>query len=979
MTRKTKHIILWIIICLLMLSFIAGHTVTKKYTIFFDSNEGSICQPMQIKGKQVIVLPVTEKDGYTFDGWYFDKDIWENELTSATFSKTRPKSDMTVYAKWIFTGYTITFETNGGSLVESIKLNSDQTISSQPFTEREGYDFLGWCIDSSLIIYYEFGSPVEKSMTLYAKWMSKENKQHYTISFQTNGANSISPIQVLEGQAITLPQTNRVGYDFMGWYIDSDFTMLYPNNAVVTASFTLYAKWQRNPNMLEIIFDSDGGSAIETKWLEKGQTIEMPQPQKDGGYTFIGWYRDEQRTQLYDFSNGFYESMTLFAKWQEILPETVYYTVYYYSEGEVVWQFDLEQNTMIQNMSIEKDSGDYIFEGWYVSSDLVEPYDFNNPITEDTYLYAKWRENPQYAENGFIYNLASTEDYYIITDYDGMQTDIVIPKSYDNKPIKKIADNVFKNSIITSITFSEQLTEIGISAFENCHQLLEITTPDTLEEISDRAFAGCNNLLSINVEGSPNLGRYVYSGCAALRNINLSNDITKISDYMFQNCYALQAITLPLFCQEIGISAFSGCRSLYEVNIDQNLTTISNQAFYDCNSLSEIDLKNTTTIKEKVFSKSGLIEIQIPNSVKSIGYSAFGECNRLETISIGSGLEQMAMSFLSSNNIKNITVSEFNNYYKDINNNMYNKEGTVLIFYAAGQNDTEFIVPSGVQTIESFAFYAAINLTKITIPSTVNEVMDLAFMELLSLTEIEVSNDNMSLMSNDGVLYSKQQTKLISYPINKSQTEYVMDTSVTEIAPYAFMNNKNLQQIILSENIARIPEYAFYNATNLSQIDISQTQITEIGEYAFYDCRNLSNFQLTLNVTSIGSYAFAKSQITDFIILSNVTEIGASVFEDCTHLERVRIGAGIDRIENSVFNNCVSLTEVDIYGAPEYIGDAFNQCHSLEKVTIRDIVRITDIADYAFGISVELYVKSEVYSQYYELYSAMFTSINVVV
>ena len=143
-------------------------------------------------------------------------------------------------------------------------------------------------------------------------------------------------------------------------------------------------------------------------------------------------------------------------------PQPEYYTVRYYSEGQVIRQLTLEPQSEIENYTPHK--AGHIFAGWYADSALNEPFDFSLRIDKDTELYAKWAEDTKVYDDDFIYEPSDTQDYYIITDYRGGEKHVTVPQSVNGLPVREIADNVFKNSGILSIDLASA-PEIGTSAF----------------------------------------------------------------------------------------------------------------------------------------------------------------------------------------------------------------------------------------------------------------------------------------------------------------------------------------------------------------------------------------------------------------------------------------------------------------------------------------------------------------------------------
>ena len=146
-----------------------------------------------------------------------------------------------------------------------------------------------------------------------------DNSQNHTVTFQTNGADSISSKSVEDGEKVSEPDPapQKNGYDFMGWYTDSSFTTKYDFDTPVTSNITLYAKWKIQT--FSIVFYTNGGSAVETQIVEYDKTVAIPaNPTKDG-YEFGGWYlgKDFETARKFDFATKIHGNYKLYAKWVE--------------------------------------------------------------------------------------------------------------------------------------------------------------------------------------------------------------------------------------------------------------------------------------------------------------------------------------------------------------------------------------------------------------------------------------------------------------------------------------------------------------------------------------------------------------------------------------------------------------------------------------------------------------------------------------
>lgn len=137
----------------------------------------------------------------------------------------------------------------------------------------------------------------------------------YTISFNTDGGNSLESITAKEKETITLPIAVKEGYIFNGWTNESG--EIIPSIYVVTKDITLKATWiSETADTITIKFDTDGGSKIDDMIVVKGETLKLPQNPTKEGYKFKTWV-DKNGTPIYDEAL-LSEDTTLKAVWEKV-------------------------------------------------------------------------------------------------------------------------------------------------------------------------------------------------------------------------------------------------------------------------------------------------------------------------------------------------------------------------------------------------------------------------------------------------------------------------------------------------------------------------------------------------------------------------------------------------------------------------------------------------------------------------------------
>ena len=341
--------------------------------------------------------------------------------------------------------------------------------------------------------------------------------------------------------------------------------------------------------------------------------------------------------------------------------------------------------------------------------------------------------------------------------------------------------------------------------------------------------------------------------------------------------------------------------NMLTVKIEAGVTTIGNEAFLNCSSLTSVTIPNSvTTIGLRAFDGCrSLTSVTIPNSVTTIRECAFDSCYSLTSVKIGNSVTTIGVcAFRYCNSLTSVTI------------------------------------PNSVTTIGGGAFDGCRSLTSVTIPNSVTTIGEGgAFDGCRSLTSIDVASGNLNYSSKDGVLFDKNKSTLIQYPIGNKRTEYTIPNSVTTIGSYAFDDCSNLTSVTIPNSVTTIGKYAFSSCSGLTSVTIGNS-VTTIGEHAFSGCSGLTSVTIPNSVTTIGEYAFEFcSGLTSVTIPNSVTTIGESAFSGCRSLTSVTIPNSVTTIGKYAFIYCRSLTSVTIPNSVTTIGDyAFYSCSSLKDV-----------------------------------------------
>jgi uncharacterized repeat protein (TIGR02543 family) len=289
----------------------------NQYIVSFHVDGGSVVAEQTVNHGSKATQPATPtKTGYTFAGWFTDHTY----TTGFDFTHTDITSHTTIYAKWNINQYTVSFDSNGGSLVEPVITNYNTTIAAPTPPTRTGYTFSGWFKDVGLLTAWDFATDrVTQDTTIYIKWTINQ----YTVSFEANGGSPVAPQTINYNDPVAGPTfTSKTGYTFVGWYKEAALTTLWDfQTDKVTDDTTLYAKWQINS--YTVSFHSNGGSSVHSVTAIYNTTITEPAQPTRNGAIFSGWYTDRSYQTMWDFSkNKVTTDTTLYALWTlAYLPE----------------------------------------------------------------------------------------------------------------------------------------------------------------------------------------------------------------------------------------------------------------------------------------------------------------------------------------------------------------------------------------------------------------------------------------------------------------------------------------------------------------------------------------------------------------------------------------------------------------------------------------------------------------------------------
>ena len=485
------------------------------------------------------------------------------------------------------------------------------------------------------------------------------------------------------------------------------------------------------------------------------------------------------------------------------------------------------------------------------------------------------------VSQGLLFEDIDENSYAVVGRGNCEDIDVVIPSTYNGKPV----------------------VSIGARAFEN-DNLQNVTIPNSVTSIYDRAFTGCSNLQSITIPNSVTYLDYgVFDGCLALITVALPNGIESIPVSTFVDCSNLQNVTIPNSVTSIGNTAFSNCTKLQSITMPQGVTTIESQAFRGCENLQTVT---------------------IPSSLDIIFSNAFYGCSQLQNIYISD-----LSAWCNISNIYNLMRFGSNDKKLYLNNQLV----------------TELIIPNDVTTIQHEAFVNCKSIISVTLPeeleSIENYILDGAFSGCERLVEVYNKSKHLTVKkgnySNGSVgAYALSVTNFGEQFTSKLTNDngFVVHTDGEQKVLVAYFGSKT--NVVVPSYVTQINQFAFYNCQGIKSITIPNS-VTSIGNSAFYGCSDLVSITIPNSVTSIGNSAFyGCSDLVSITIPNSVTSIGLFAFKDCTSLSSVVLGDQITSIYSDAFEGCENL-QYNVKDDLKYLGNERNPYLFLFGVTTKDI------------------------------------------
>lgn len=607
------------------------------------------------------------------------------------------------------------------------------------------------------------------------------------------------------------------------------------------------------------------------------------------------------------------------------------------------------------------------------------------------------------SANPFYASTAETKKFYL--------NSTVTPTSAITLPstISEIKSYTFyNNDAITSVTIPAEITTINSDAFTNCDNLSTVNYTGTLAQWCDLTFknAGANpatqsHSLQINGEN--------------ITDLVIPDGVSTIKVYAFYNNTAIQSVSLPTSLTEIKSSAFNGNTNLAKTSYRGTIAQWCGITFGN-GTTNPINFSHNLYLGEEQ-----IIDLNIPDDVAEVKNYAFYNGTAFQSISINNTTTFGVNSFYNCcdltfrGDIAGDCGAEGDNLKYSLVDGVLTISGTGAMANYSSPNDIPWymyrnsiksiVLPEGMTTIGTRAFYGLAKITQVTIPSSVESIGDYAFNSCSELATVKLGTNSSTapcsitsiasgafgscpnitkvdcyggikkwLAINFNNTYTSNPANLanaVLYINGAKLTSLTVPDDATAVNAYAFYNNKELTTVTLPATVTSLGVSAFSGCENIKTITIKNaSSVVSLGTSALYNVpttatinvpgaqyaaykaantwKNFTNYVATGSCGTSLNYTFTAStgelKFTGSGAMSTYTSTSAPWNAFKTEIKSLVFASGQTTIGNYAFYGCTGLTEIEI---PEYITSlgtwTFSDCTGLTTFRINGKSELTTI------------------------------------
>lgn len=491
--------------------------------------------------------------------------------------------------------------------------------------------------------------------------------------------------------------------------------------------------------------------------------------------------------------------------------------------------------------------GQYVFQGCSKLENIT--IESNCLINVDMFTETKWLESRK--EEPFII----MNDTLLTGKNSGA---IEVPLG-----IKRIGENAFYGTNITSASLPSTLLSIGSNAFSNCVSLAEVKFTKGLKEIGSNAFSSCTKLTNVTLPNTiEKLGTGTFFNCTALQQISLPEELKSLPESIFLRCKKLESITFPKSLQTIGNEALKSTLWLKNAK-KKNPMVIVNNILVDGTTCKDnvIIPDNITYIVADAFYGSSITAVTVPAGVTSLNSYTFGDCKQLKTVNLPSTIISIELgAFYQCSALNKISLPK--NLRAIGEYAFYNCSSLLSITFN-----------TNLESIGNYSFRGCTKLSSLAFPASLKTIGIQAFSECSKLVTVKMKEGITQIDTK--AFYNCTKLKDIIFPTKSLVIINGMAFHKTAWITTAKKNHKMViisnvlydasgcsGDVIIPNNIVMITAYAFNCRYRVDSVTIP-TSVTNIPNNAFFGCSDLITF-----IVSKDSYAheFVKNTKLHYVV-----------------------------------------------------------------------------------------------------------------
>ena len=906
LVKKTAALLLLALMTALAATACSGG---DSLTVTFRAGDQTVTQ--QAIAGSTVLAPALEREGFTLNGWYTDEG-----LTDRFEFGTAVQEDLTLYAEWVRSSYAVTFEGAEGIAVQRVAPGG---LAVEPAVETApGVALEGWYTDADKTQPFDFGTPVNSDLTLYAKFAARTFSVTYDLAF-VGGSAPVQDEVAFDGSFAVAEAPVRTGYTFEGW---TDGQRVYAPGETYTVSgendVVLVACWETA--VFEVRFYNDAGQAVGAAVVPYGGAAIPPSDDRAASsrwaYRLTGW--------------------------------------------------DKALNYITENTEVH---------GVYAYTPTENEH-FNFVLREDGQSYAislKTTDLSEIALPAELDGLPVTE--ILPQGFAGCEADrVYIPSSY-----RSMGWEAFYRSAVREVTIEEGLTYIDHCAFQNSN-IQTLNLPASLESIGYFVFNRAYNFNAPTLdEGSPHLiwedGLLLSADRTKLmfvspqtQHLVIPASVTDVWAGLCSDYNLLQSVTIEGDVRELSAGTFYNCSSLTSLTINGSVARIGGEGDLPEGYDSECEIPDSGA-----FFYCDLSVVRLPG-IRYLGSAAFNWNYNLRELYLDSTIEFLGDAFVDNSNLSLTTVEMMgateNDHYVIEDGTVIEKGtglngGDTFMMFLAANETAEYTIPQGVTSVRPFAFQGTVHLVTVTVPEGVEEIMTGTFMASnywydeetgesgiqTSLTTVHLPSSLKRITSTidiwggveqwgsvRGAFLDCEKLTTVTFGEN-SRLEFVGDNAFAGTAVTSFHIPATLTEI----GIAALGSTGLVTLTCdednpvYTVVDnvLYDKEMTTLIRYPSADPR--TSFSIPEGVTAVGDYAAVNLQYLESVTFpATLRTIGISAFYGSQALRSLVFNEGLESIGETAFNSSAALESIVFPASLATVGaDAFTLLPALTAVEFR--------------------------------------------